>query len=445
MEIAYFSERPYRGLSEEEVLERGAFFGTPNSRFDRALAADDFNAYLDQYEYAEEVGFDGVALNEHHGTPFCMGSVVNVEAAVLARTTQRVHIYLIGNPVPANRNPLRLAEELAEIDLISRGRLVTGWVRGSGSEQFFNNVNPAINRALFEEAHDFIVQAWTRPGPWRYEGKHYHYRHVNPWVLPYQRPVPATIIPGVLSSETIEWAAERSYPYVGLATSLGPTADYWNIYADHLARRGLQAGPENFGYVCHVAVADTHEKAQEVGRNFLFANGNGNFAPAAYTVPAGFNSPAAIKKLFGQRESGWLGVSRSKLMSDDESGAARLASQRAQIEEAWLRNQRQLTMIAGTPEHVIERVKLVLRLLRPGVLFLSAPFGKVSHEDRMRQLTLMGQHVLPEVRRYADELGLCSMFDRAPGSVALKPGAPREPVVDLTALEEVDSFAATMG
>ena len=43
---------------------------------------------------------------------------------------------------------------------------------------------------MFNEAHDFIVQAWTRPGPWRYEGKHFHYRHVNPWALPYQKPHP---------------------------------------------------------------------------------------------------------------------------------------------------------------------------------------------------------------------------------------------------------------
>jgi alkanesulfonate monooxygenase SsuD/methylene tetrahydromethanopterin reductase-like flavin-dependent oxidoreductase (luciferase family) len=61
--------------------------------------------------------------------------------------------------------PLSGALELAEIDLISRGRLVTGWVRGAGSEQFFNNANPAYNREMFNEAHDFIVQAWTRPGP----------------------------------------------------------------------------------------------------------------------------------------------------------------------------------------------------------------------------------------------------------------------------------------
>ena len=153
-----------------------------------------------------------------------MGSVMNVEAAILAHRTKKVKIVLIGNPLPVIKHPLRMAEELAEIDLISRGRLITGWVRGAGSEQFFNNANPAYNREMFNEAHDFIVQAWTRPGPWRYEGKHFHYRHVNPWALPYQKPHPPMWIPGVISAETVKWCAEHRYPYIGLGTHSDPHA-----------------------------------------------------------------------------------------------------------------------------------------------------------------------------------------------------------------------------
>jgi alkanesulfonate monooxygenase SsuD/methylene tetrahydromethanopterin reductase-like flavin-dependent oxidoreductase (luciferase family) len=443
MDLTYFSERPYRGVSEDEVLAHGSFFGLSNSRYDRELASSDYGHYLDQFEYAESVGFDGVALNEHHGNPFCMGSVVNIEAAILARITERVRIYLIGNPVPAHRNPIRLAEELAEIDLISRGRLVSGWVRGSGAEQFFNNVNPAYNRELFEESHELILQAWSRPGPWRYEGKHYHYRHVNPWALPYQRPYPATVIPGVLSAETVKWAAERSYPYLGLATAPGPTADLWNLYADFLAERGLQAGPENFGYVCQVHVAETSERAQEYGRNFLFANGNGNFAPAAYTLPAGYNSKAAIRRLASRPSGGWLGMDRSKLESTGR-GEVDLDAQKAKIEATWQKQQRQLTMIAGTPDHVIERVKVIMRLLRPGVIFFSSAFGPVPHEERMSHLRLMGEHVLPELRAYADELELTSMFERKPGSVEIPAGASRQPVVDTDALEDIAALEAAV-
>jgi alkanesulfonate monooxygenase SsuD/methylene tetrahydromethanopterin reductase-like flavin-dependent oxidoreductase (luciferase family) len=143
MHVSYFTERPYRGIDEDVVLASRSFFGTSNSHFDAATASRDYNSYLDEFVLAEELGFDGVVLNEHHGNPYCLGNVMNLEAAILARITERVNIVLVGNPLPVLRHPLRTAEELAEIDLISRGRLVSGFVRGAGSEQFANNVNPA--------------------------------------------------------------------------------------------------------------------------------------------------------------------------------------------------------------------------------------------------------------------------------------------------------------
>ena len=115
MQIGYFTERPYRWLPEEEILRNGAFFGISNKLYDREKAADDYHYYLDENCYAEDLGFDVVALNEHHGNPICMGSVMNVEAAVLAYRTKRVRLVLIGNPLPVIKHPLRMAEELAEI------------------------------------------------------------------------------------------------------------------------------------------------------------------------------------------------------------------------------------------------------------------------------------------------------------------------------------------
>ena len=132
MKVGYFTERPVRWIPEEVILRNGGHFAVSNSYFDRERAAEDYNYYIDENLYAEELGFDIVALNEHHGNPFCMGSVMNVEAGILARLTKKAKILLIGNPLPVIKHPLRMAEELAEIDLISRGRLISGWVRGRG-------------------------------------------------------------------------------------------------------------------------------------------------------------------------------------------------------------------------------------------------------------------------------------------------------------------------
>src|SRR3954447_22011876 len=432
MHVAYFTERPYRWVPEDVIIRNKAYFAVPNTYFDHVRGAEDYNYYLDEYVRAEELGFDGVALNEHHGNPFCMGSVMNVEAAILARITKRVKILLIGNPLPVIKHPLRMAEELATIDLISRGRLVTGWVRGAGSEQFFNNANPAYNREMFEEAHDFIVQAWTRPGPWRYEGKHFHYRHVTPGALPYQKPYPPMWIPGVLSPETIEWCAKHRYPYIGLGTALGPTCGLWDKYANAAAEEGFQAGPENFGYLAAVACADTEEKAKELAMGFVWGGGQGAFSRPEHALPPGYNSKAASEKLAKMQPGGtWLGVSREKLMGQITGPDRETKDEkRLKAEQALERGLTNHQLIYGTPDTVISMLKTVLTALRPGIFIFFAPQGQVSNEDRTRSLELICNYVVPEIRAFADQIGLQDPFQKAPGITSLAEGVKRDPVHD---------------
>ena len=142
MFIGHFTERPYQD-------PKSGYFGATglpikdltlsNEIYDSQLGADLYNRYLDERVYAEEVGFDGIMLNEHHSTPFCMGGAMNVEASVLARITKRAKIVLLGNILPIWDDPLWLVEQLATIDMISRGRLVSGWVRGTGRESVAHN------------------------------------------------------------------------------------------------------------------------------------------------------------------------------------------------------------------------------------------------------------------------------------------------------------------
>jgi alkanesulfonate monooxygenase SsuD/methylene tetrahydromethanopterin reductase-like flavin-dependent oxidoreductase (luciferase family) len=435
MQIGYFTERPYRWLPEEELLKNRAFFGVSNKFFDREKAADDYNYYIDEYCYAEDLGFDALALNEHHGNPICMGSVMNVEAAVLAHRTKRARLVLIGNPLPVIKHPLRIAEELAEIDLISRGRLVTGWVRGAGSEQFFNNANPAYNREMFNEAHDFIVQAWTRPGPWRYEGKHFHYRHVNPWALPYQKPHPPMWIPGTLSPETVQWCAEHRYPYIGLGTPLQPTCDLWDFYADEAARHGYQAGPENFGYMIATALAETEEKAQELAQGFVYGGGQNAFSAPQFTSPPGYNSKAAIRIMAKQQASAWLGLTGEKVKEQmqGETGDINYDEIRRKLQAALMRAEKNLQVIVGTPSSVVPRLKNILTTLRTGIFIILSIQGPIGNDDRRTSMRLFSQEVIPELKAHARAIDLVDPFERKPGSVVLR-GSSRTPVVDRTPL-----------
>lgn len=441
MHVAYFTERPYRPINEDVVLKNRAYFAVSNSHFDHIQGSAEYNYYLDEYCYAEEAGFDGVALNEHHGNPFCMGSVMNVEAAILARITKRVKIILIGNPLPVIKHPLRMAEELATIDLISKGRLVTGWVRGAGSEQFFNNANPSYNREMFEEAHDFIIQAWTRPGPWRYEGKHFHYRHVNPWVLPYQKPHPPMMIPGTLSPETVLWCAEKAYPYLGLGTALGATADMWEMYANKAAELGYQAGSENFGYLIPTFVADTDEKAQELGKGFVFGGGQNAFSAPQYTLPPGYNTKEAIQRLSKQPGGSWLGVNREKLMAQataEDTEPVNYDEVRQKLQAGLQRAQQNYQTLIGSPDTVIDKVKTMLQIMRPGTFIFFGPQGQVSNEDRLRNVELLAKYVMPEIKAYAKEIGLDDPFERKPGQQKLRTGEARASVVDRAPLKDLN-------
>ena len=155
MHLMYFTEQPMSAYPADEGRKFGATaLMFSNRHFDPVAGSRLYNEYLDQYRLAEDVGFDGIMLNEHHNAPFCMQAKCNVFASILAATTKKVKIVLLGNPLPLADNPVRLAEELAMIDMMSKGRLVSGFVRGGGQEQLAAGVNPAFNRERFEEAHE---------------------------------------------------------------------------------------------------------------------------------------------------------------------------------------------------------------------------------------------------------------------------------------------------
>src|SRR5712692_1906945 len=427
----WFTERAYHHVPEDEVLKLHSFFGIPNTYFDPAKGAQLLNQYLDEKLYSDELGFDGVMLNEHHGTPFCMGAVMDVEAAILAKQTRRVKIVLLGNPTPVIANPLRLAEELAMIDMISGGRLVPGWVRGAGSEQLANNANPAYNREYFDEAHDLMIAAWTRPGPFRWEGKHFHYRFVNPWVLPLQKPHPPIWIPGLISPETVKWCAAHKYPYVALATMLKPTLEMWDLYTSEAAKHGYQAGPENFGYLQPIFVHETEEKADELGRNFLFGGGITHFARPEWMFPSGYNSKEATRRLAHMFVDPKTGASVIKLEAEEEVDVTAL---KKSFFDGYQGAQNNLQLIRGTPKTVIPKLKKILDVLRPGIFAFWNNDGPISTEARRTSIRLLGQEVIPALQEHAKTLGLDDPFVVKPGSRKLSSTGKPDAVANREAL-----------
>jgi alkanesulfonate monooxygenase SsuD/methylene tetrahydromethanopterin reductase-like flavin-dependent oxidoreductase (luciferase family) len=410
MHIMYFTEQPMATYPADKGLEFGATaLMFSNSHFDPVSGSRLYNEYIEQYKLAEAVGFDGIMLNEHHNAPFCMQAKANVFASILAAITERVKIVILGNPLPLAENPVRIAEELAMIDMISKGRLVSGFVRGGGQEQLATGVNPAYNRERFEEAHDLIIRTWTQAGPFRFEGAHYQHRVVNPWAVPLQKPHPRVWIPGVISKETVIWAARQGYPYIALNTTVEQTNKIWELYDATAEEAGFKGGPEYHGYLKQVHVAETEEKALENARQFTWMQGEfTGLAHPVWSTPAGYSSP--------ENRRGFVEFS---------TGRGSSPRRRPSFDEQIQNNM----IIAGTPKTVTAKLRQVMEQTRPGIMSLWANDGAVSHADSMTCIRLFGEEVLPALRETAKELDLKSPFEaNTPVSIHYGPNAPKQAV-----------------
>ncbi len=407
MMIGHFTEQPWQDEKTGLMGSQSIDLSISNELYDPKAGAKLYNRYIDEKIYAEEMGFDGLMLNEHHSTPFCMQGVTNVGASILARVTNKAKIIILGNILPIWDDPLWLAEQLAMIDMISYGRLVSGFVRGGGRESYAHNSPPHYNRERFEEAHDFLIKAWTESGPFRWEGKHYHYRYVNPWCRPLQQPHPQIWIPSTVSVETVEWTARHRYPLVLLATKLEPTKDAFDLYHQIADEEGYKSGTQNVAYLFKVHVDETEELADEVGRKYLSGVSNPFLVGNEGQVnPAIMNLPGHTSR-------------RSKRLAATAFGPkGRLGTMRRPYEDQV----KDLSIISGTPKTVLPKVRQVLEYLRPGSIFFWDGDGAMTHDDAMRSLRLMGQEVIPAVREMAKELDL-------PGPFEVNP-ATGQPVVD---------------
>ena len=199
MKVFFFHLMPYADVDLDEVRKVGtSWVKLSNRHYDPEKGAALYERYLSQLERAEELGFDGIGVNEHHQTAYGMMPSPIVMASALARRTHRVKICILGSALPLRQHPLTLAEEHAMIDTLTRGRLITGFVRGIGAEYHVFGVDPTTSHERFHEAHDLIIRAWTETGPFEFSGKHYKHRYVNTWPRPYQQPHPAGLdsVPG---------------------------------------------------------------------------------------------------------------------------------------------------------------------------------------------------------------------------------------------------------
>ncbi len=377
MNVILFHLMAYADLDFEAIKEyETVWVNLPNKFYDPVKGNQLYNRYLDELEYGEVLGFDGVAVNEHHQTAYGMMPSPIVMASILARRTKRVKIAILGSALPLHENPMRVAEEHAMVDVISGGRLISGFVRGIGAEYHTFGMNPTISHDRFHEAHDLIVQAWTRPGPFSFNGHHYNLEYVNLWPRPFQQPHPPIWVPSQGSKETIDWAAhpDRRYTYLQTFSPAKVVGRYLQSYRDTAEQYGYQAEDRQLGWAVPVYVADTDEQARreakqpfELFRNRLLK------MPFEMLLPPGYTSRESLKNMMAAKVT--LTQDITLEMAIDMG-----------------------MVICGSPETVRQTIASHWADMHFDNLLTMMHFGTLSQELTRRSMELFAAKVLPSIQ-----------------------------------------------
>ncbi len=391
MDAWFFTEMAY--TKAWDPRREGLRVDYANANFDPEEGARLLNRHLDEWMLADELGLN-IATNEHHSTATCMAVSPSIVLGILARQTKKARLLALGHAIANRPDPVRVAEETAFVDVLSRGRVEVGMVRGSPPEVAATNSNPTRMHDRFWEAHDLILKAWTtRDGPFNWEGTHFSHRQVNIWPRPYQEPHPPVWISGT-SLDAAKVIAQRGYVF---ATFFGGyRARAWlDAYREEYLRVwNRPAADDRLGCMALVAVGDTDEEGFRRGdmlRGYL------RTAPQVarqFANPPGFLPPALNARIMRQAAGGGLFSQFQVTLPDGRT--VKLAD--APVEdliEAGI-------MFAGNPDSVARQIsKLQDQLGGFGHLVMMGQAGEIDHRNTAASMTLFAREVMPRFRAAA--------------------------------------------
>jgi alkanesulfonate monooxygenase SsuD/methylene tetrahydromethanopterin reductase-like flavin-dependent oxidoreductase (luciferase family) len=375
MKFVFFHLMPYPYLPDDfDERYSSPSLTFPNKHFDRDLGNRLYHRYLDELEYAERLGFDGIAVNEHHQTAYGLMPSPNIMAAALARRTERAQIMVLGNAIGIRGNPLRVAEEIAMLDHLTNGRIVSGFVRGIGWEYFGHSVNPTRSRDRFNEAHDLIIKAWTSEELFQWVSPNYEYRYVNIWPRPLRRPHPPISLPGAGSTETMKFVAEHGYTYMSVYAPSQVVRRWFDGYRQAADDIGLAPDPEKLGLSIPIYVAETDEQAHREGRShvlWLFHKGLKQGAEIVW--PPGYMTQSSMRGLLMSGMKPFTELSYEELLTDGYA-------------------------VVGSPDTVTARLAELQEELGFGQVIGLFSIGDITHGQTVSSMELFATQVMPALR-----------------------------------------------
>jgi alkanesulfonate monooxygenase SsuD/methylene tetrahydromethanopterin reductase-like flavin-dependent oxidoreductase (luciferase family) len=294
-------------------------------------------------------------------------------------------LVILGNVLPLYDHPQRVAEEIAMLDVITKGRVISGMVVGTGMEYFSYKINPTYARERFHEAHDLIIKSWTTDGPFTWDGKHYRFRYVNVWPRTYQKPHPPIWIPGSGSSETMDWVAEMKYTYMVLPT-LAPfelrrqAAEYFSACCE---KAGYTVRHSQIGWGIGIYVGDTDEQARrEYEPHYWYYARNLLKTTPQQALPPGHTSLSSV-----------MGIMQRRLQSRPGN-----LSTWKEVDDAGY-------VIVGSPETVRQRLQDYAEKVGFGLLIANFSVGNAPREYTEKSMKLFADKVMPKLRGINVDVG----------------------------------------
>jgi alkanesulfonate monooxygenase SsuD/methylene tetrahydromethanopterin reductase-like flavin-dependent oxidoreductase (luciferase family) len=231
----------------------------------RAPLARVYERAFDRIAIMDEAGYDCVWLAEHHFNTYSVCPSINVMAAHVAARTRRLRIGMAVS-LAAFYNPLRLAEEVALVDVLSGGRVNWGAGRGFDRTEFEAFQVPVEESSdRFRECVEIVLAAW-RAERLSYAGRYWHYDGIEVLPKPLQSPHPPVWL-AATSLESIRRAAEKGYDILQ-----DPHATHAEIgekrahYHDVLRAHGFAVEGRVIPTARMLAVAPTEREAEDVAR-----------------------------------------------------------------------------------------------------------------------------------------------------------------------------------
>ena len=387
MKFSWFHLMPWPHLPDDfRERYRSVWVDPPPHLYDPVRGNAVYHDYLDELEHADQLGFDGICVNEHHQNAYGLMPSPNLMAAALTRRTTQAKIVVMGNSVALYNPPTRVAEEFAMLDVLSGGRLVAGFPVGTPMDtNYCYGEPPATLRDKYREGVELILRAWEADEPFPFNGRYTQLRYVNVWPRPVQQPRPPVWIPGGGSVETWEWCVEHDFlyaylSYFGYEAGKKVMDGFWET----VDRLGADPNPYRAGFLQFVAVADSDAQAEELyAEHALYFYNRCLHVFRGFTSPPGYTSIETMKRGIRSQVSAAAVMAMSDLTWKDI------------VDRGYV--------IAGSPQTVVDRLGEVVDNLHVGHLMLLLQFGSMPKDVVLQNSERFATEVMPKLRdRFAE-------------------------------------------